>query len=103
VCGHTDCGVIRGALHPERLTGHASVASWLRYAQIYDRAEEPSDEIMLTLAQRNVVTQLRNLRTHPAVAQRLIDGDLALHGWFYDIGQGKVSVYDEVHDTFTGT
>jgi carbonic anhydrase len=28
-----------------------------------------------------VVTQLKNLRPHPAVANRLLENNLSLHGW----------------------
>jgi carbonic anhydrase len=42
-----------------------------------------------------VAAQLRNLRTHPAVAARLQEGDLTLHGWVYHIGPGTVTALDE--------
>lgn len=95
VCGHTDCGVIKGALAPDQLVGHAAVWNWLRYANVETRHTEPSYELVLAMTEKNVVTQLRNLRSHSAVAQRLIQGDLALHGWVYHIGEGGVTVYDE--------
>ena len=52
------------------------------------------------IAEKNVVGQLKNLRSHPAVAERLAEGDLALHGWVYHIGAGTVSAYDELTDRF---
>src|ERR1700716_2675425 len=33
VCGHTDCGVLKGALNPEALKPLSSVTAWLNYAQ----------------------------------------------------------------------
>jgi carbonic anhydrase len=42
-----------------------------------------------------VVGQLESLRSHPAVAARLEQGDLTLHGWVYHIGPGTVTAYDE--------
>src|SRR5258708_4724582 len=100
ICGHTDCGVMRGALNPEALAEYPSVATWLRYADVHERATETSPEFLLELAEHNVVAQLRNLRTHPAVAARLKDGDLVLHGWVYNIGSGTVTAYDEVSKAF---
>jgi carbonic anhydrase len=47
-----------------------------------------------------VVTQLKNLRSHPTVAARLQAGDLVLHGWVYHIGPGMVTVYDETSRRF---
>jgi carbonic anhydrase len=100
VCGHTDCGVMRGALNPEALEGYPNVTAWLRYAQVEDRELEPSAEFLLALTERNVVAQLRNLRSHPTVAARLDEGNLVLHGWVYHIGPGTVTAYDETSRKF---
>jgi carbonic anhydrase len=95
VCGHTDCGVMKGALHPDALSSFAAVWNWLRYANIQQRHADPSSELLLAMTEENVVGQLKNLRSHPAVAHRLLDGDLSLHGWVYHIGEGVVTVYNE--------
>ena len=95
VCGHTDCGVMRGALNPDALGAFPNVSAWLRYADVAHREPEPSAEFLLSLTEHNVVAQLKNLRTHPAVAARIAEGDLALHGWVYHIGPGMVTAYDE--------
>jgi carbonic anhydrase len=94
VCGHTDCGVMKGALNPEALADFPNVSAWLRYAGVEHRAAEPSAEFLLALTEQNVVAQLHNLRSHPAVAARLAAGDLSLHGWVYHIGPGMVTAYD---------
>lgn len=100
VCGHTDCGVMRGALNPEPMAAYPNVAAWLRYAKVEQREPQPSPEFLLALTERNVVAQLHNLRSHPAVAARLEQGDLQLHGWVYHIGPGVVTVYDEASRKF---
>ena len=95
VCGHTDCGVMKGALNPEALEAYPNVRAWLRYAQVDHREPEPSPEFVLALTEHNVVAQMKNLRSHPTVAARLEEGDLALHGWVYHIGPGTVTAYDD--------
>jgi carbonic anhydrase len=100
VCGHTDCGVMKGALNPDALGSYPNVAAWLRYANVEHREENPTPEFLLALTEHNVAAQLINLRSHPSVAARLADGDLALHGWVYHIGPGMVTVYDEETGTF---
>lgn len=94
VCGHTDCGVMRGALNPDALGAWPNITAWLRYARIEKREATPSAELMLTLTEQNVVAQLHNLRSHPSVKARLEEGDLTLHGWIYDIGPGTVTAFD---------
>jgi carbonic anhydrase len=106
VCGHTDCGVMKGVVHPEPLRPLSSLSQWLNYAEPARRAvtgqspELTGPAFMLALAERNVVEQLQNLRTHPAVKARLENGDVTLHGWFYDIGDGVVTAYDAAQDRF---
>jgi len=100
VCGHTDCGVMKGALNPDALEAFPNVTAWLKYAQVEHRDAEPSAEFILALTENNVAAQLDHLRSHPAVAARLEEGDLTLHGWVYHIGPGTVTMYDHGSATF---
>ncbi len=100
VCGHTDCGVMRGALNPEALEAYPNVRAWLRYTEVEQRETQPTPEFLVSLAENNVIVQLKNLRTHPTVAARLEEGDFRLHGWVYHIGPGLVMAYEEQGGTF---
>jgi carbonic anhydrase len=106
VCGHTDCGVMKGVLNPKALEPLSNVTAWLRHAQPARRAAAKSKrrlaapEFLLALTERNVAEQLKNLRTHPTVAARLRQGNLRLHGWVYHIGQGIVTAYDPGRNRF---
>ena len=107
VCGHTECGAMKGAMNPEGLDSLPHVREWLSYAraavQIVDTlgANLDEDARMRMLLEQNVILQLQHLKTHPAVAARLAKGDLTLHGWVYDIKTGEVQAYDEAEDRFT--
>jgi carbonic anhydrase len=106
VCGHTDCGVLKGVANPEPLKPLSSVSAWLNYAQPARKAAAPLEktstaaEYLLALTEQNVIAQLENLRTHPMVAARLDQGDLQLHGWVYHLGEGVVTVYDANQSSF---
>src|ERR1700684_53357 len=82
VCGHTDCGVMKGVLNPEALKPLANVSAWLDHTQpareaMADYAGDLNDpEYLLALTERNVVEQLKNLHSHPSVAARLKQGNL---------------------------
>jgi len=100
VCGHTDCGAMKGLLHPKKLQDLPAVKAWLQHAETTVRivkdhcAHLKGDELFAATIRENVLVQLDHLRTHPAVATRLRQGDLRLHGWVYSIGTGEVWVYD---------
>jgi carbonic anhydrase len=100
VCGHTDCGVMRGALNPEALGAFPNVTAWLSYANVEHREPEPSAQFLLGLTEQNVVAQMKNLRSHPTVADRLERGGLSLHGWVYRIGSGTVTAYNQESGQF---
>ncbi len=107
ICGHTECGAMKGALNPEGLDGLPHVREWLGYSKaaveiVNARGKELSDEArMHMLLQQNVVLQLQHLKTHPKVAMRLATGDLQLHGWVYDIKTGDVEAWDEAQQEFS--
>lgn len=105
VCGHTDCGAMKAVLHPETV---ASLPSFTRWLTIGKNARKqalaiklPEAQQLTALTQRNVVNQLRNLRTYPVVRQALESGTLRLAGWVYDIEHGKVLEYNPATDAFS--
>lgn len=106
LCGHTDCGVMKGVMNPEALKPLPSVTAWLKHARgarIAARKEKghaDSAEFLLKLTEMNVVEQLKNLRTHPIVAARMDEGKLEIHGWVYQIGPGTVTAWNEEKKMF---
>lgn len=99
VCGHTRCGAVTGLLHSDRLGAMPAVRSWLSHAEgtrriIREKYEHLSEGALVNAAvQENVLVQLENLRTHPAVADLLAKGTLKLHGWVYKIETGEVFAF----------
>ena len=100
ICGHSHCGAMRGLLHPESVVSLPDVSSWLSHAEmtrriIQDNYSHLEGEALLTAAiEENVLVQLENLRTLPAVGSRLVRGDLHLHGWVYIFETGEVFAFD---------
>jgi carbonic anhydrase len=101
ICGHTECGAMKGAMDPEGLGNLPHVREWLGYAQgAVDIVETlgaglDAEARMRMLLEQNVILQLQHLKTHPTVAVALAQKAVQLHGWVYDIKSGEVSAYDE--------
>jgi len=106
VCGHSHCGAMKGLLHPEGLTGMPMMAAWLGHAEATRRIarqkyeDRPAEALLNVAVQENVLVQLENLRTHPAVAAALAGGKLKLHAWVYKIETGQVFAYDPERGQF---
>ncbi len=100
VCGHSDCGAMKGALNPDSLQALPKVARWLEHSRaavaVAQRRNPNADEATLlrSATEENVLLQLEHLRTHPAVAAALAAGAIRLHGWVYDIGSGHVLAHN---------
>jgi carbonic anhydrase len=54
----------------------------------------PKDARAETCVEENVLAQIENLRTHPAVFAALTRGELNLHAWVYSLENGGVEAYD---------
>ncbi|WP_293611346.1 carbonic anhydrase [Ponticaulis sp.] len=106
VCGHSECGAMKGIMNPESVKHLPHVKEWLGFSQgAADIVEElagdkSDDEKMRMLLEENVKLQLQHLRTHPSVMRKLARGDLTLHGWVYDIKTGQVDAWDEADGRF---
>jgi len=100
ICGHSHCGAMKGLLEPESLAEMPAVAAWLSHAEATRRVVRENythldgDRLITAAVEENVLVQLENLRTLPAVASRLVKGDLHLHGWVYKIETGDVFAFD---------
>jgi carbonic anhydrase len=102
VCGHTDCGAMKGLLNPDGLATMPTVKSWLRNAQaalsvansLAEEGEKPG-AMMSRLTEENVLLQLQHLRTHPSVAGAMAQERLTISGWVYDIGKGEVRISED--------
>ncbi len=100
ICGHSGCGAMKGLLQPEALSEMPSVANWLRHAEATRRLvkvkypQALGDELLRAVTEENVLTQIENLQTHPAVAVAMAKEQLSIHAWVYDIASGDVLAYD---------
>ena len=106
LCGHRNCGAMKGVLHPEKVADMPSVASWVRHADRARQAVEErypgrdDEEVLDLLVDFNVIAQVRNILTYPFVSDLVRNGEMELYGWVYDIGTGKVKGLDATGTRF---
>jgi carbonic anhydrase len=101
ICGHSDCGAMKGILHPETVAHMPAVAKWLEHAKVAREAvhkEFPDlddETVAELLVDYNVIAQVRNLLTHSFIRERVEQGNLEVYGWAYDIRTGMIRGMDE--------
>lgn len=102
ICGHSQCGAMSALLGQTIVSGTAPhLRDWLKLAspvletvkREYQHIREDNARCTAA-AEENVLYGLDNLRSYPCVQDRLADGSLALHGWFFKIATAELFVYD---------
>ena len=100
ICGHSECGAMKGLMNPEITQTMPNVTAWLRHSAaarqvvLSNYPDLSPDQQLRAAALENVVVQLAHLRTHPSVAASLAKGEMTLHGWYFDIHNGQVLALD---------
>ena len=100
VCGHSYCGacesLYRDLGESEELI---HVRRWLEIDRevreiALKQIPEPGRDLFELTERLNIIKQLENLLTYPAVRRRVEEEDLTLHGWYYRIDKGEIEYYD---------
>ncbi len=106
VCGHSACGAMTALCSQEKLDALPHLRAWLNAANVTpekfkDKLEfksvlSPVDQ----LSQINILLQIEHLKTYPLVQQRIQEGKLVLHGWWFDIAKADVYAFEEEFKKF---
>lgn len=102
VCGHADCGAMKGLLNPESVTSMPAVKNWLKnaatamsVAEALGVQHEAPGILMKRVTEQNVLLQIQHLRTHPSVAAAIAREELTISAWVYEIGTGEVRIWED--------
>ncbi|MEO5802534.1 MAG: carbonic anhydrase [Verrucomicrobiota bacterium] len=103
VCGHSQCGAMTALLdETSSKTDSPHLRKWLEIAapvrtlveNNYSHLKKDPEARAIAAAEENVLFAVENLRTYPVVAQKLEDGALRLHAWFFAIRTAELFAYD---------
>lgn len=99
VCGHSECGAMDSLVRGQTEMDAHHINSWLRHGAKSVRLLKEGSALGKHLAphnqlsQLNVLEQMEHLKTYPLVRERLKEGRLKLHGWWFDIKEADVYEY----------
>jgi carbonic anhydrase len=108
VMGHSGCGGVQACLDHDAAhqTAAEFIANWMsmldgaRDRVIGKKPGQSPAELRSALEREGVKVSLANLRTFPCVQILEGKGRLALHGAYFDIASGKLSVLNEATGDF---
>ncbi|MFJ4922411.1 bifunctional SulP family inorganic anion transporter/carbonic anhydrase [Streptomyces sp. NPDC088725] len=117
VCGHSGCGAMQALLNAPADTGtpRTPLRRWLRHGQpSLERMRSPRHswariagrlpaDAIEQLCLTNVVQQLEHLRAHEAVARRIAEGSLELHGMYFHVGEAQAYLLADATHAGTGS
>ena len=102
ICGHSQCGAIAALLDRKPVSDSTPhLRDWLKlaapvvatlkmdYAHLHEAAARET-----AAAEENVLFGLDNLHSYSCVQERLMDGSLRLHGWFFKLATAELFAYD---------
>lgn len=109
VLGHARCGGVRALIEGQAGSDNTDfIRGWMHIARsARDRAlaltlsaGQPIDAARRMCEQETVAISLANLMTFPWVRERVEQGRLMLHGWFFDLESGELFRLDPITNTF---
>jgi len=106
VLGHAHCGGIRSLFSGSGVESDSYINSWMRMAEevhagvLHDLPGASPQQQMTACEQRAILVSLGNLMTFPWVRERIENGALALHGWYFDIEHGQLLQYNPASRAF---
>ena len=105
VCGHSNCGAMKGALNISGLTALPKVKGWLNYCSeavtvVQSRESDLKSDKLNSVTQENVLLQIRRLEQYPEISKRLTTGDIEIHGWVYEIADGTIKCFNSEKQRF---
>jgi len=108
VLGHAGCGGVRALIEEDVADGTNFVRPWMgiaqaardRYLALAHSAGENRAYARQMCERETVATSLANLMTFPWIRERVEQGKLTLHGWWFDVEKGQLWKLDSETKAF---
>ena len=107
IMGHEKCGGIRALMQGYTPSPELDfIGRWMKIVEpvkqqvLQQLVSCSADEKNRACELGAIILSLNNLRSFPWVAEREAQGELVLHGWYFDMSNGALLAYSERSDTF---
>ncbi|MEP7031081.1 MAG: carbonic anhydrase [Pseudolabrys sp.] len=106
VLGHAQCGGVKAyAEDAEPLTPGDFIGKWMKLMapaadKVGPRGAQSSSDYLARLEQANIVNSLDNLMTFPRLRKLIERGSVTLHGAYFGVAKGELSVLDKDSGAF---
>jgi len=100
VLGHAHCGGIQALIESDLQNGDTFISEWMGIADAAreqvncDFANADITARQRACEQQAILVSLENLLTFPWIRERVEQGTLTLHGWYFDIEHGELLGYN---------
>lgn len=88
ILGHSQCGGIQALLNSDSLKQNDFISRWVSLINTHS-----SNKDINTTAKEALNYSYKNCLTFPWIKERVSQKKLAIHRWFFDIGQGEIFSY----------
>jgi len=108
VMGHAQCGGIRALMEHQTPSCNEEelIAKWLgiaeeaRWQVLQEFEGKPMQVLTHACEQSAILVSLENLMSYPWISSRVHQGQLALHGWYFDMQSGELYEYQPQRGVF---
>lgn len=97
VCGHSECAAMKALTEGREKQVAPNLRSWLRHGEDAIM-RDPCDKDIARhnqISQQNVLLQLEHLATYPLVREKLREGKVKLHAWWFELKMADVYAFDD--------
>jgi carbonic anhydrase len=101
VLGHAHCGGVKAfAQDAEPLSPGDFIGKWMKLMspaaeKVGPRGDQSASDYLTKLEQANIVNSLDNLMTFPRLRKQIERGEIGLHGAYFGVATGDLSVMDK--------